>query len=232
MTYVMADIHGEYDRFLKMLELIEFSPDDELYILGDIVDRGAEPVKLLTDLMERPNVTVIMGNHDFLALDVLRQLSVDVTEDNFSTQIDTALMNEIQEWMKNGGGVTMEQFGRLDKEQRADIINYMSEFPLFETVETDEHAFILVHAGLGNFRKGKKLKDYTPEELLLTRNNPDVRYFDDENIFVISGHTPTLKTTGKAEIYKNSGNICIDCGAVFGGRLACLCLETMEEFYV
>ena len=39
MIYVMSDIHGKYDKFIKMLELIEFSENDELYILGDIFDR-------------------------------------------------------------------------------------------------------------------------------------------------------------------------------------------------
>ena len=38
--YVMSDIHGEADRFHAMLEKIEFSADDTLYILGDLIDRG------------------------------------------------------------------------------------------------------------------------------------------------------------------------------------------------
>ena len=41
-TYVMADIHGEIDRFHAMLDLINFSADDQLYIIGDVIDRGAE----------------------------------------------------------------------------------------------------------------------------------------------------------------------------------------------
>ena len=34
------------------------------------------------------------------------------------------------------------------------------------------------------------------------------------------------------EIYHSHNNIVIDCGAAFGGRLACLRLEDMAEFYV
>lgn len=49
MIYVMSDIHGEYEKYIKMLELINFSDEDELYILGDIVDRGKEPVKVLPE---------------------------------------------------------------------------------------------------------------------------------------------------------------------------------------
>ena len=40
MTYVMSDIHGEYEKYLKMLDLIGFRDEDELYVLGDVIDRG------------------------------------------------------------------------------------------------------------------------------------------------------------------------------------------------
>ena len=66
----------------------------------------------------------------------------------------------------------------------------------------------------------------------LKRFDFDKKYFEDENFFVVSGHTPTLSISGKPEIYKNKNNICIDCGATFDGKLACLCLDTMEEFYI
>lgn len=34
MIYCMSDIHGELDRFKAMLDLINFSSDDTLYIIG------------------------------------------------------------------------------------------------------------------------------------------------------------------------------------------------------
>lgn len=61
MIYVMSDIHGMYDKYIKMLDLIELSGDDELYILGDVVDRGDKPVEVLLDMMNRPNVYPIIG---------------------------------------------------------------------------------------------------------------------------------------------------------------------------
>ena len=56
MTYVMSDLHGEYEKFLRMLEVIGFTDDDELYILGDVIDRGPESTALLADLSMRANV--------------------------------------------------------------------------------------------------------------------------------------------------------------------------------
>lgn len=38
--YLMSDIHGEADRFHAMLEMIGFSEDDVLIIIGDVIDRG------------------------------------------------------------------------------------------------------------------------------------------------------------------------------------------------
>lgn len=39
MVYCMSDIHGEIDKFHAILDLIEFSEADILYVLGDVIDR-------------------------------------------------------------------------------------------------------------------------------------------------------------------------------------------------
>ena len=57
--YVVADIHGEADRFYAMLEKIRFSDEDTMYILGDVVDRGLDGIKLLQDIMGHPNRVLI-----------------------------------------------------------------------------------------------------------------------------------------------------------------------------
>lgn len=231
--YVMSDIHGEYEKYRRMLEQIGFSDEDELFVLGDVVDRGEQPMAVLRDMMRRPNVFPLFGNHDLLALDVLRKLAVDITEDNYATQVDIKVMNELLGWLDNGGQTTINDFRSLSKEEQTDILDYIASFSLCEAVDAGDKLFILVHAGLGNFRKGKRLREYTAYELLEARHEPDERYFDDDDVYVVMGHTPTPTITGKAEIYHSNHNIYIDCGAFFiGGRLACLCLDTMEEFYV
>jgi serine/threonine protein phosphatase 1 len=40
MTYVIADIHGCYEQYKALLEKINFSASDTLYVLGDVIDRG------------------------------------------------------------------------------------------------------------------------------------------------------------------------------------------------
>ena len=45
-TFVLSDIHGEYNKFINMLDKIHFSDKDTLYVLGDVLDRGPEPIKV------------------------------------------------------------------------------------------------------------------------------------------------------------------------------------------
>lgn len=66
MKYIVSDIHGCFDQYQKLLEKINFSSEDKLYVLGDAVDRGPEPIRLLQDMMKRPNIIFILGNHDFI----------------------------------------------------------------------------------------------------------------------------------------------------------------------
>ena len=108
MTYVMSDLHGEYQKYLQMLELISPGNEDVIYILGDIVDRGEEPINLLLDIMDRKNIIPLMGNHDYLACDILKQLVKEITPG--TTALAPNLMSQVLDWMDDGGINTMLQF--------------------------------------------------------------------------------------------------------------------------
>ena len=51
--YVCSDIHGMYDLYCRMLETVQFSDGDHLYILGDMIDRGPDGIKILQDVIDR-----------------------------------------------------------------------------------------------------------------------------------------------------------------------------------
>ncbi|MCI8811051.1 MAG: hypothetical protein HFF84_13290 [Oscillibacter sp.] len=76
------------------------------------------------------------------------------------------------------------------------------------------------------------------EDFLSCRPDPDAACFPDKTL--IFGHTPTrlfyqqIGELGQPDrIFQRDTMIGIDCGCVYpGGRLGCLCLDTMEEFYV
>ncbi len=232
MTYVMSDIHGEYEKFIKMLDIIGFGDGDELFILGDIVDRGAEPVKILKYIIDKPNIIPLLGNHEVMAISILRRLNVEITEENADRHISAQDISDIMDYSREGGDTTLQGFRKLDHEDREDLISFMEDFSLYEVIDVGEKTFVLVHAGLGNFEANKKLSEYTVEELVQMRPREDRQCFDDSCVYVVAGHTPTKLFSGKWEIYSTKNNIFIDCGAAFGGRLACLCLDDMSEYYV
>lgn len=67
MIYATSDIHGCAEKYQALLERIRFSAADTLYVLGDVIDRGPDGVAILQDMMLRPNVLPILGNHEFMA---------------------------------------------------------------------------------------------------------------------------------------------------------------------
>ncbi len=228
MIYAISDIHGMYDKYIKMLELIRFSDNDELYVLGDVIDRGDKSAEVLLDMMERPNVHPIIGNHELMAL-----ITIDVMFDASKGDSSVPVEGLLGDWLKNFGGATLDSILRMSDEQRNNIINYLTLFKLFEKVDVGDKTFIMVHSGFDNFSREKKMSDYTVNDLVWHRPDTEFRYFEDESIYVVVGHTPTWRINGGNSIVHSNGNILIDCGACYkGGRLACLCLDTMEEFYI
>ena len=64
MNYVCADIHGRWDKYQAMLEDLNLGEDDKLYILGDVIDRGEDGIRILQDIMKRGNIFLFIGNHE------------------------------------------------------------------------------------------------------------------------------------------------------------------------
>ena len=234
-TYVMSDIHGDYDKYITMLKKINFSHLDDLYILGDIIDRGEHGLKILRDMMSRCNVIPILGNHELMAVTVLSFLLEEVTMESMN-RFDSDMMGEITNWVLNGGSTTIEEFRLLSTYDRILIMDYLSEFVVFVELAINNQEFLLVHAGLNGFEEGKDLNSYSIHDLVWGRTDYSSIYFRDK--LLITGHTPTKEIwekfgeKNKYEIFEKNNHIAIDCGVAYGGHLACICLETMEKFYV
>ena len=185
MIYVMSDLHGCFDRYRAMLDKINFNAEDTLYILGDVVDRGEDGIKIILDMMSRPNVIPVIGNHEYMAYKVLKSLKTEVKEDNYES-----LSGDYFSWMQDGGRPTLEAFLRLSEDDRARVLEYIGEFDLYEELVVGDNKFLLVHGGLGNFDKEKALDEYDIHDLIWERPDYDAVYFDDK--FLVTGHTPTL----------------------------------------
>ncbi len=232
MHYVMADLHGEFRKYLEMLEKINFSDNDTLFILGDVIDRGPDPVRILMNMYMRRNVRPIMGNHELMAIKALAPYMDDDNYEGFDKQLMPNDREYLHYWMRNGGDTTFLRMEYLKEYQLRDLYRYMKAFRPYETYTNENgEKFILVHAGFSGYSPDRPLKDYETGELVWERPSFGTTYYGDD-ITVIVGHTPTPAINGKPEIYKTGNIRFIDCGATFGGSLACLCLDTMEEFYV
>ena len=108
----------------------------------------------------------------------------------------------------------------------------MDNFRNYAEVEVGDEVFVLCHGGIDNYAPGKEMDEYELADLIFCRCDYSKDYFPDK--YLVTGHTPTACIEGAEEgkIYRRGRNIAIDCGAVFGLGLGCLCLDTMEEFYV
>jgi CubicO group peptidase (beta-lactamase class C family) len=71
MTYVVSDLHGNHAAFQNLLKKINFTEDDILYVVGDIVDYGEYSMDLLCEISMMPNVYAVVGEHDRTALRML-----------------------------------------------------------------------------------------------------------------------------------------------------------------
>lgn len=226
MIYAMSDLHGCYEKYLKMLEKINFGAEDTMYVLGDIIDRGSGGIKILMDMMSHENIIVIRGNHENRAYKVMRFISQP--SDMFDAEEIVTLMRS---WHLDAGGVTYAAYMELDDSEKAKLVAYMRRFLFYKEIEVNGRKFFMAHT------VPKKAEMQDPQKMLrhlFVDGEPEYEkeYFSDK--YIVTGHTPTglidEKYTGK--IMKANNHIAIDCGAIFGNPLGCICLDTLEEFYV
>ena len=214
MTYCMADIHGNWKAFQAMLGKIGFGPEDTLYIIGDVIDRGPDGIPLLWEILSSPNITLLLGNHEQMCLDTLGR----------NNRAGARAL-----WLSNGGEST---FVRLmygcSLRQRMELLESLARLPDCMDIEVEGRTFHLVHGRPGGDTHTRIWERPTPGAPSPLPGRT-----------VIVGHTPTPFFTGDedspAAIYHGDGLIAIDCGCGDGksySRLACLRLEDMAEFYV
>jgi serine/threonine protein phosphatase 1 len=217
MIYLISDIHGEYDLFIKLLEQINFNTkEDKLYIIGDVVDRGKDSIKALQYIYgNQDSMILLKGNHEDMMINAFKYY------DNYH-------------WFSNGGKVTFDEYMNLSKTEQNKILKYINELPCLLQIQVDNKKYILSHAGIQTDHNGNIIETQDQDFMLWSREEflNDTEISND--VMVVVGHTPTVYLHKSALIWHSEcgKKICIDCGAVFGYKLACLRLDDMKEFYV
>ncbi|MFK8161249.1 MAG: metallophosphoesterase family protein [Lewinella sp.] len=169
--FAISDIHGHLATFKALLTRLEFSKEDELFLLGDFIDRGPDSKGVIDHvkglMAEGYKVHSLRGNHE--------QMAIDAPTD-FSTR--TA-------WLRYGGIQTCTSFGTRDFTVPDDYLNWMSALPFY--LETEGYLFI--HAGIDTF-KSNPLDDW--ESMLWARHwtkKINRKWLGDR--IIVHGHTPT-----------------------------------------
>ncbi|WP_430816388.1 metallophosphoesterase family protein [Carboxylicivirga sp. RSCT41] len=124
--YVISDIHGCYNTFNELLNKIGLSKSDELFLLGDYINRGKDSKKVVDYIIDLQNqgynITALKGNHEEMVFDSL----------------------ELEDWT-SGAKETLESFG-INHLNQLDA-KYLKWFSKLKPIHQDDE-FIFVHAGL------------------------------------------------------------------------------------
>ena len=225
-TYVMSDLHGEADMFHQMLQKINLTDSDDLYILGDVIDRGPDGIALIHKIMATPNIHMLMGNHEYMMIQYLDP---------------NATVVEILRWGNNGNEPTLLAFDLLEKQEKDEVLQYIQNLPTHVELDLNGKVFYLVHAF-----PGENVHDEVWVRPAIDTANPM------SGKVLIIGHTPVLNLLYSKEsrveyeeqmisrgehpkIHHAEGFIDIDCGCSYRRplkTLGCLRLDDMQEFYV
>ena len=226
MIYAVSDLHGCFEKYNRLLDRLCLSDNDTLYILGDIVDRGDGGIDILKDIIGRKNIVALKGNHDYMAATMLKAFVIG--NDGYRSK---NLIEGLGLWLKDGGQPTLDNFRRLSARDKILIFHFLKSLPVYKKIEVGGRKYFLAHTVP---EKDKMMDFENCDEHDFTIGEPEYekQYYADT--FIVTGHTPTsfIDEAYTGKIWQENNHIAIDCGAVFGNPLGCICLDTMEEIYV
>lgn len=187
MIYVLSDIHGNLQRFESIMKQINLQPDDTLYILGDVVDRNPDGIKILRKLMKMPNVKMLIGNHEYMMLKAIGHCK------NAAEEKENTNWKQRRLWYHNGGRITHDRLKRITLEQRAEIFQFLRNLPVNIDVEVNGMKYKLVHGSpVENFGRAHfYYEDYENEKEFAVWERWNEMHHVPEGFMLIFGHTPT-----------------------------------------
>lgn len=212
--YAVGDVHGCADRLAalhrQIAEHLIANPIDDPLLLhvGDYIDRGPDSAGVLDRLLGPPPVpglpvVNLKGNHEAMFLAALADAP-----------------DAVLHWCNNGGEATLDSW---HIPRHADPSDWAALIPprqldLLRSLPLTHQAgmYVFVHAGI---RPGIPLERQTEEDLLWIRE-PFLRWSRPFGVTIVHGHTPS------PEPQLRTNRIGIDTGAVMGGPLTCVILET------
>lgn len=216
--FIIGDIHGCHKTFQALLDKIGFSIFDELYLLGDYIDRGPDSKGVLDTILDLKNsgysLTCLKGNHEQMMLNAFHASS---EKETFT-------------WLSNGGNETLLSMGiKNPKDIPPQYIDFCESLLYYKEVGN----LILVHAGL-NFTQANPLT--VSDDMLWLRDwYETVSYQWLGKRYIVHGHTSLSQSRVDLlfEFRNKQRVINLDAAAVFGsdGKYGChlCCLDWTNE---
>ena len=189
----IGDVHGHYDGLMDLMDAIAPTARDQIYFLGDLIDRGPKSADVVEFVRSNGYVS-IMGNHEQLFLESFPNRKMHPIN--------------LQAWCQSGGQETIYSY-QNQLNLLFDHMDWIADLP----THLDLGDVWLAHAGL---HPGLPLSEQTAYEFCWIRNefhSMTKPYFSDK--LIITGHTITFTLPGVApgEIAKGAGWLGIDTGA-------------------
>jgi serine/threonine protein phosphatase 1 len=199
LTYAIGDVHGCFDKLVRLLGRCRLhcaARAMRLVFIGDYIDRGPHSrrvVELVIDTQHAApdRVVCLRGNHEAMAL---------------AAAAEGGEMEGL--WLINGAAATLRSYGVT---QAADLpaehLEWFGSLPLAH----DDGLRYFVHAGVD---PRVPLAEQSEHDQLWIRE-PFLQHQGAYGRLIVHGHTPLQ--VGRADLQANRLNI--DTGAVFGGPL-------------
>lgn len=198
----LSDIHGNLEFLKCALNAAQFTPEDILLVVGDIIEKGKQSLETLRYLMElckTHTVYPLRGNCDQITLDFMAQ-----PQRGWDDEMVWRVMNS--GWWKNtgffwqlaaGAGVSLSGPGDLPALREAITRDYSAELNFLRNmptvIETQHHIF--VHGGIPREDRLEELENYP-----LLKNDDFLGQGLSFKKWVIVGHWPvTLYRTDIAQ---------------------------------
>ena len=230
MNFVVGDIHNDGRRFKELLKEINPGPNDTVFLLGDFFDRCSyDPYPLgvyYTVLELGDRCRAVSGNHDrWLAEYIQKYYSASEKE-----------RLRMQPYYYNSFDILRR---RLPQADMLNLAEWIMRLPLQIEYESGSSRFLFAHA-MTSFPEDAKdddyyLMGYGPEEFYESGidgyisfcSHNDTGYFARYKGRYLGRRLESIWVNAKKNVYM------LDCGCGYSkGQLACLCIETGEEFYI
>lgn len=241
--YLMSDIHGQADFFFQLLEEMKVSDRDELYVLGDVVGKGAHSTEVLRYLMAHEEKALLLrGNHE---QKLLQYFGADTSAciEAGKMRMKAPLYSEkaIRSWAEDDGKETILEFLRMPAGERENCLDFISRTALSCRRQFYGRFYLMVHGAPSDQAAGA-CRGFDVLENRYKRADVLNRTAGRETVqagctadkpIIITGHTPTFRYGARyaGKLIRTEDKILLDCGAGWGLGLGCLCLTDGTEFY-